>query len=168
MSAVTKLGKASTAVRKPKIKRAGISLRLKRDPTQARGIVIATQSTAAGFLYLRACALTALELIYGCFGGRDPSGIYLWWILWFRVYKRAKLNLLCLRRRTTRFSIFFLHLCRYHPFCHYFRTVRVEMDFFISQSASKLFIDFCFGFCLKSRTRGGVVFARVCSYCAGV
>ena len=96
------MGKASTAVRKPKIKRAGISLRLKRDLTQARGIVIATQSTAAGFLYLRACAPTALELIYGCFGGRDPSDIYLWWILWFRVYKREKLSLLCLRRKTTR------------------------------------------------------------------
>ena len=41
------MGKASTAVRKPKIKRAGISLRLKRDLTQARGIAIVTQSTAA-------------------------------------------------------------------------------------------------------------------------
>ena len=30
------------------------------------------------------------------------SDIYLWWILWFRVYKREKLSLLCLRRKTTR------------------------------------------------------------------
>ena len=41
------MGKASTAVRKPKIKRAGMSLRLKRDPAQARGTANATQSTAA-------------------------------------------------------------------------------------------------------------------------
>ena len=46
--------------------------------------------------------------------------------------------------------------------------VRVVMDFFINQGASKLFIDFCFVL-LKSGTRGGgVVFPRVCSYCAEV
>ena len=42
------------------------------------------------------------DSVHGCFGGRDPSDIYLWWILWFRVYKREKLSLLCLRRKTTR------------------------------------------------------------------
>ena len=63
MSAVTKLGKASTAVRKPKIKRAGISLRLKRDPTQARGIAIATQSTAAS-----AAGIQATFICGGFFG----------------------------------------------------------------------------------------------------
>ena len=36
-----------------------------------------------------------------------------------------------------------------------------------NKQASKLFIDFCFVL-LKSETRGGFVFARVCSYCAGV
>ena len=46
--------------------------------------------------------------------------------------------------------------------------VRVVVDFFINQGASKLFIDFCFVL-LKSRTRVFFfVFARVCSYCAGV
>ena len=36
--------------------------------------------------------------------------------------------------------------------------VRVVMDFFVGQGASRLFIDFCFVL-LKSGTRGGVVFA---------
>ena len=57
------MGKASTAVRKPKIKRAGISLRLKRDLTQARGIVIATQSTAAS-----AAGIQATFICGGFFG----------------------------------------------------------------------------------------------------
>ena len=37
--------------------------------------------------------------------------------------------------------------------------VRVVMNFFINQGASKLFIDFCFVL-LKSGTRGGFVFKR--------
>ena len=45
--------------------------------------------------------------------------------------------------------------------------VRVVMDFFIDQGASKLFIDFCFVL-LKSGPRFFFVFPRVCSYCAGV
>ena len=57
------MGKASTAVRKPKIKRAGISLRLKRDPTQARGIAIATQPTAAS-----AAGIQAAFICGGFFG----------------------------------------------------------------------------------------------------
>ena len=57
------MGKASTAVRKPKIKRAGILLRLKRDLTQARGIVIATQSTAAS-----AAGIQATFICGGFFG----------------------------------------------------------------------------------------------------
>ena len=62
------MGKASTAVRKPKIKRAGISLRLKaglkrEDLTQARGIVIATQSTAAS-----AAGIQATFICGGFFG----------------------------------------------------------------------------------------------------
>ena len=57
------MGKASTAVRKPKIKRAGISLRLKRDLTQARGIAIATQSTAAS-----AAGIQATFICGGFFG----------------------------------------------------------------------------------------------------
>lgn len=68
------MGKASTAVRKPKIKRAGILLRLKRDLTQARGIVIATQSTAAS-----AAGIQATFSCGGFFG------------LWFLAYAvRAK------------------------------------------------------------------------------
>ena len=39
--------------------------------------------------------------------------------------------------------IFFLQLCRYHPFCHYFCGARGD-EFFINQGASKLFIGFCF------------------------
>ena len=46
--------------------------------------------------------------------------------------------------------------------------VRVVMDIFINQSASKLFIDFLLCFLLKSGTRGFFVLARVCSSCAGV
>ena len=55
------MGKASTAVRKPKIKRAGISLRLKRDLTQARGIVIATQSTAASAAGIQAAFVYVVD-----------------------------------------------------------------------------------------------------------
>ena len=50
--------------------------------------------------------------------------------------------------------IFFLQLCRYHPLCHYFCVVRVVMDIFINQGASKLFIDFCFVFA-EVRNSGG-------------
>jgi hypothetical protein len=57
------MGKVSTAVRKPKIKRAGISLHLKRDLTQARGIAIATQSTAAS-----AAGIQATFICGGFFG----------------------------------------------------------------------------------------------------
>ena len=46
--------------------------------------------------------------------------------------------------------------------------VRVVMDIFINQNASKLFIDFLLCVLLKSGTRGFFVLARVCSYCAGV
>ena len=46
--------------------------------------------------------------------------------------------------------------------------VRVVMDIFINQSASKLFMDFLLCVLLKSGTRGFFVLARVCSYCAGV
>ena len=46
--------------------------------------------------------------------------------------------------------------------------VRVVMDIFINQNASKLFIDFLLCVLLKSGTRGFFVIARVCSYCAGV
>ena len=42
------------------------------------------------------------DSVHGCFGGRNPSDIYLCWVLWFSVYKREKLSLLCLRRQTTR------------------------------------------------------------------
>ena len=63
--------------------------------------------------------------------------------------------------------IFFLQLCLYHPVCHY-SMVRVVMDIFINQNASKLFIDFLLCVLLKSGTRGFFVLARVCSYCAGV
>ena len=75
------MGKASTAVRKPKIKRAGISLRLKRDPTQARGTDIATQSTAAS-----AAGIQATFICGGFFGSAHTK-------------EREKLNLLCLRRK---------------------------------------------------------------------
>ena len=46
--------------------------------------------------------------------------------------------------------------------------VRLVMDIFINQSATKLFIDFLLCFLLKFSSRGGFVLARVCSYCAGV
>ena len=46
--------------------------------------------------------------------------------------------------------------------------VRVVMDIFINQNASKLFIDFLLCVLLKSGTRGFFVLARACSYCAGV
>ena len=46
--------------------------------------------------------------------------------------------------------------------------VRMVMDIFINQNASKLFIDFLLCVLLKSGTRGFFVLARVCSYCAGV
>ena len=46
--------------------------------------------------------------------------------------------------------------------------VRVVMDIFINQNASKLFIDFLLCVLLKSGTRGFFVLARVCSYCARV
>ena len=46
--------------------------------------------------------------------------------------------------------------------------VRVVMDIFINQNASKLFLDFLLCVLLKSGTRGFFVLARVCSYCAGV
>ena len=46
--------------------------------------------------------------------------------------------------------------------------VRVVMDIFINQNASKLFIDFLLCVLLKSGARGFFVLARVCSYCAGV
>ena len=46
--------------------------------------------------------------------------------------------------------------------------VRVGMDIFINQNASKLFIDFLLCVLLQSGTRGFFVLARVCSYCAGV
>ena len=46
--------------------------------------------------------------------------------------------------------------------------VRVVMDIFINQGASKLLIDFLLCFLLKSGTRGVFVLARVCSSCAGV
>ena len=46
--------------------------------------------------------------------------------------------------------------------------VRVVMDIFINQSASKLFIDFLLCVLLKSGAWGFFVLARVCSYCAGV
>ena len=46
--------------------------------------------------------------------------------------------------------------------------VRVVMDIFINQNASKLFIDFLLCVLLKSGTRGFFVLARVCSSCAGV
>ena len=45
--------------------------------------------------------------------------------------------------------------------------VRVVVDFFINQGASKLFIDFCFVFS-EVRNSGFLVLARVCSSCAGV
>ena len=46
--------------------------------------------------------------------------------------------------------------------------VRMVMDIFINQNASKFFIDFLLCVLLKSGTRGFFVLARVCSYCAGV
>ena len=46
--------------------------------------------------------------------------------------------------------------------------VRVVMDIFINQNASKLFLDFLLCVLLKSGARGFFVLARVCSYCAGV
>ena len=46
--------------------------------------------------------------------------------------------------------------------------VRLVMDIFINQSATKLFIDFLLCFLLKSSSRGVFVLARVCSSCAGV
>ena len=46
--------------------------------------------------------------------------------------------------------------------------VRVVMDIFINQNASKLFIDFLLCVLLKYGARGFFVLARVCSYCAGV
>ena len=46
--------------------------------------------------------------------------------------------------------------------------VRVVMDIFINQNASKFFIDFLLYVLLKSGARGFFVLARVCSYCAGV
>ena len=46
--------------------------------------------------------------------------------------------------------------------------VRVGMDIFINQNASKFFIDFLLCVLLKSGTRVFFVLARVCSYCAGV
>ena len=60
---MAKMGTASTAVRKPKIKREGISPRLKRDQTQARGTVTATQSTAAS-----AAGIQATFICVGFFG----------------------------------------------------------------------------------------------------
>ena len=46
--------------------------------------------------------------------------------------------------------------------------VRVVMDIFINQNASKLFLDFLLCVLLKSGAWGFFVLARVCSYCAGV
>ena len=81
--AVADMGKAPTAVRKPKNQKSRDITTFEEGPnTSERN---------------RHC-----DSVHGCFGGRDPSDIYLWWILWFRVYKREKLSLLCLRRKTTR------------------------------------------------------------------
>jgi hypothetical protein len=108
---MAKMGTASTAVRKPKIKREGISPRLKRDQTQARGTV--------NIARLSPRLLRRQEL---------KRHIYLWWILWrFSVYKRQKREIWpnfpaaqkgvgrFLRRKTTREKAEegggFLYLC---------------------------------------------------------
>ena len=63
--------------------------------------------------------------------------------------------------------IFFLQLCRYHPFCHYFCGTR-GAGYFLSIRVHRSFLLIFALFLLKSRTRGFFVLARVCPSCAGV
>ena len=69
--AVADMGKAPTAVRNPKNQKSRDITTFEEGPTTRERN--------------RHCGSAQ-----GCFGGRGPSDIYLWWVLWFFAYAKER------------------------------------------------------------------------------